>query len=334
MTTSKTSPWFQSIALIVFLSVLFVSRYMVILTLIGVGIGVLLTPILDRAQTLFKLKRGYAALLVFVTFLLSSLALLLAFGWIIVDQANAFVAGFPELSLNVQSQLERLFNNFPWLRSYIQNIDMSDGLKTLLFTVGSGAHDGLAAFGGAVVAIFIGLYLAVEADYYFRGFLRAVPAAYQKRTEHILSRCGKVTQTWFVGQLLDMAIIGLLTTAGLWLVGVDYWAFFGLLTAIFGIIPYVGTLIVVVAVSLVTLATDIQQIPWVLLVFFITQQIEGNILLPMVMKAQVQIPEALLVIAMLFFGFWFGLLGVFIATPLTAILLCLYHELYLVEKTL
>jgi predicted PurR-regulated permease PerM len=126
-----------------------------------------------------------------------------------------------------------------------------------------------------------------------------------------------------------MAIIGAITTVGLLLVGVNYWALFGLLTAIFGIIPYVGVMLVVVLVSLVTLASDPGQLPWVLLVFFITQQIEGNVVLPMVMKGQAEIPEALLIVVMLFFGSWFGLLGVFVAPPLVAVMICLYRNLYL-----
>jgi len=87
-------------------------------------------------------------------------------------------------------------------------------------------------------------------------------------------------------------------------------------------------MIVVVIVSFITLASDPSQVPWVLLVFIITQQIEGNVVLPWVMKGQAEIPEALLIIVMLFFGFWFGLLGVFIAPPLVAVMICLYRNLY------
>jgi hypothetical protein len=54
-------------------------------------------------------------------------------------------------------------------------------------------------------------------------------------------------------------------------------------------------------VSLITLASDTSQVPWILLVFTITQQIEGNLNLPWVMKGQASIPTVLLLIVMLFF---------------------------------
>jgi predicted PurR-regulated permease PerM len=47
------------------------------------------------------------------------------------------------------------------------------------------------------------------------------------------------------------------------------------------------------------------------------------------MKGQAEIPEAILIVVMLFFGFWFGLLGVFIAPPIVAVIICLYRELYI-----
>jgi predicted PurR-regulated permease PerM len=46
-------------------------------------------------------------------------------------------------------------------------------------------------------------------------------------------------------------------------------------------------------------------------------------------KGQAEIPEALLIVVMLFFGSWFGLLGVFVAPALVAVFICLYRNLYL-----
>ncbi len=183
--------------------------------------------------------------------------------------------------------------------------------------------------GGILFALVLGTYLAVGGDYYFFGAVRMFPRAHRSQVEDILIKCAHVIRVWFRAQLIDMAIIGSITTIGLWIIGVKFWALFGLLTAILGIIPYVGTLIIVTLVGLITLASDPGNFYWVLLVFFITQQVEGNLILPWVMKGQAKIPEAVLVVAMLFFGSWFGLLGIFVAPPLVAVSLCLYENLYL-----
>ncbi len=96
-----------------------------------------------------------------------------------------------------------------------------------------------------------------------------------------------------------------------------------------GIIPYVGTLIVVIAAALISLASDPSELPWVVLVFFTTQQIEGNLLLPIVMKDAADLPEVPLLIFMLFLGTWFGLIGVFAAPPIFAVLRTIYLMTYL-----
>jgi predicted PurR-regulated permease PerM len=101
------------------------------------------------------------------------------------------------------------------------------------------------------------------------------------------------------------------------------------LAAIFAIIPYLGTLLVAGCAALITLASDPSLVLWVIIVFVVVQQIEGNIILPLLMKGQVELPEMPLLIFILFLGSWLGIVGVFLAPPLFAILRVLYLELYL-----
>ena len=126
-----------------------------------------------------------------------------------------------------------------------------------------------------------------------------------------------------------MGIFGTLTAIALWIAGVEYWAIFGLLTALLGIIPYVGMILVVIAAVLITFASDPSKVPWVLGVFLLTQQLEGNVILPLVIKGKVELPVVPLLIFMLLLGTFFGIVGVFLAPPLCAILRILYIDIYL-----
>lgn len=325
----KNSFYFQLLFVIVFLIILYISRMVVITALIGIGIGVLISPLLDRLQKWLKLRRGFCAL-----FLISGLLLLAALiggfiGWVIFGQGVLLLEDMPKFSANLRTRLENIFDRFPWIIEQIKGFDFAATLQGIVQYLLGGIQLGFVAVGGGLFALVIGIYLAVDGDFYFNGTARAFPPRHRDRVHDLLGKCAHVTRVWFRAQLIDMAIIGLITTIGLLIAGVKFWALFGLLTALFGIIPYVGVMIVVVIVSLITLASDPGQVPWVLLVFIVTQQIEGNVVLPRVMKGQAEIPEALLIIVMLFFGFWFGLLGVFIAPPLVAVMICLYRNLYL-----
>jgi predicted PurR-regulated permease PerM len=314
--------------------ILYYSRNIAIASLIGVGIAVLFSPLLDFLQRWLKLKRGFAALLLIALLFLFFSTLMFLFGWILTDQVQSLIENLPETSEIIQQKMTGMATQFPWVREQIAEIDFAAAAQKSLQYIVSGTMISFTAIGGVLFSLIIGIYLAVDKDFYFAGLVRAFKPSHRKRARDILVKCAHVVRVWFRAQLIDMAIIGLITTAGLWMVGVQYWSLFGVLTAILGIIPYVGVIIVVTITSLITLTSNPSQVPWVLLVFFVTQQVEGNIVLPMVMNGQAEVPEALLIIVMLFFGFWFHLLGVFIAPPLLAVFICLYRELYLpaIEK--
>lgn len=326
---TATGSAIKVVLVIVLLTVLYFSRVIVLMSMIGIGVAVLISPLLDQLQKRLRLRRGFAAVLFLLSGLLLLLGVVALLSWGIVDQANAFAERLPQLSEDLRLRAAELLERFPWILQRVEAFDFAGATQQAVRFLLAGAQSGLVAIGGTIFALIIGVYLAVDAPFYFDGTVRAFPPQHRDRAREVLAKCARVVRTWFRAQLIDMAIIGAITTVGLLLVGVSYWAVFGLLTAIFGIIPYVGVMLVVVLVSLVTLASDPGQLPWVLLVFFVTQQIEGNVVLPMVMKGQAEIPEALLIVVMLFFGSWFGLLGVFVAPPLVAVFICLYRELYL-----
>lgn len=125
-----------------------------------------------------------------------------------------------------------------------------------------------------------------------------------------------------------MSIIGLITSVTLKLIGINYWLLFGLTTAVLDIIPYVGPILAVIFTSIVTLGTQPDKIYWVIGSFLIIQQIEGNLLIPLIMRDRVQLPEAPLIVLMLILSNWFGVLGAFVAPPLLAVVRTIYLMTY------
>lgn len=322
-------PHFKIFVLAVLLAVLYFSMTVIITTLIGVGIAVLLSPALDFIAKKTKLRRGFGAVIILIALLILFLGVMSFFGWIVVEQVNALLTSLPDLIEKIRGRFSEFSREVPWLARYTEDINIGAKVEQMAGAAFAWLQSGIGALTGVVFSIILGLYLAVDGNYYFKGAVRAFPPEKRKKAADLLTDSAKVVRVWFRAQLIDMILIGLITTLGLWIVDVPYWAAFGFLTALLGIIPYVGVMIVVVIVCLITAITDMSLVPYVLLVFFITQQIEGNLILPLVMKDQAEIPEALLIVVMLFFGSWFGLIGIFIAPPLLAVGILLYRRLYL-----
>jgi len=307
------------------LLLLYLSIPVVLVSLIGIGIAVIVEPALSFAKTRFKIPRALTALLYLL--LVAAVTAGAGFGlWYLVsDQVLSLWARLPELFVNLQSRL----SNYPWLQEQLGKLNLGATARGFFSTFFRGVVTGFTAVSGFVFALVVSLYAAVALDDYYAAVVRAFPRLHRQKTAHVLSRCATTLRLWFRAQLIDMLILGCITAIGLWIVGVEYWAVYGLLTALFAIIPYIGILIVVVCASLITWASDPSQVLWVLAVFFVTQQIEGNFILPVLMKGQVELPEVPLLIIMLLLGARLGILGVLLAPPLFAIMKVLYVELYL-----
>ncbi|MDZ4200648.1 MAG: AI-2E family transporter [Gallionella sp.] len=335
MEKSNSEFWMQvklilvGILSIAALLLLYYSRSIVIVSLIGIGIGVLIAPILSFARRKFKIPRALSALLCFVVIAIIIGGASFGIWYLVSDQVESLSKRAPEISANLNSRLLSLFMRYPWLQAQLEALNVGATAQGLVSHFFEGLQTSFTAIGGLLFALIISLYTAVSLNDYFAAVVRAFPQNRQMKVASVLSRCATILRLWFRAQMIDMLILGFMTGIGLWITGVDYWAVWGLLTAIFGIIPYLGTLIVVGCASIITLASEPSLVLWVIAVFVVVQQIEGNIILPMLMKGQVELPEVPLLIFILLMGSWLGIMGVFLAPPFFATMRVLYVELYL-----
>jgi predicted PurR-regulated permease PerM len=135
-------------------------------------------------------------------------------------------------------------------------------------------------------------------------------------------------QRWFLGQLTAMTFIAVFWAISLSIIGVPFALLIGIFSGLVSFIPYLGATISVVVPILLALVSDPFTVIWVVLAFIIIQQIEGNILQPIVMSRAVDLHPALVVFAILIMGTLFGLIGVFLAVPLVAALQVMVRELW------
>ncbi|MFQ3585590.1 MAG: AI-2E family transporter, partial [Cyanobacteriota bacterium] len=114
-------------------------------------------------------------------------------------------------------------------------------------------------------------------------------------------------------------LVMLLSGIGLWILGVPLILANAVLAGVFNFIPNIGPTLSVVAPMLVAL-TDA---PWkslaVLGLYILIQQLESSVFTPIVMSRQVSLLPALTLVAQITSAFFFGVLGLFLAVPLAAI---------------
>ena len=144
----------------------------------------------------------------------------------------------------------------------------------------------------------------------------------RRSMEEVFRDTQRMSYTYLKGLGTVMLILGVLNSMGLILIGIDYAFFWGFLAAFLAIIPYVGTFIGGLLPFLYALSTtDTTWQPIAVVGLFLTiQTIEGNIITPKVVGSSIQVNPLAAIIALFFAGFIWGVEGLILALPVTAIL--------------
>jgi len=186
-------------------------------------------------------------------------------------------------------------------------------------------------FGGVanlVLLVTVAIFLALDAGMYRGGALRLVPPSYRPRAGGIADELARALARWMGGQALDMVLVALVTGLGLWLLGVPLALVLGLIAGLTNIIPVVGPFLSGVPAVLFALTQGFDMAVYVALLFVVVQQVEGNLLMPLIQRFAADLPPALTVLAILAFGSLFGFAGIILATPLLLVGIILVKRIY------
>jgi predicted PurR-regulated permease PerM len=307
----------------------------------GVVLAFLLTILLSiilSAPVNYLARRGWPRTWGVLTVVAVLAAVLWLFGLALVPavetQSRQFAEAFPTLLEEALALANRLQSFFGLGTQIGLDPESLSGVAREFLTgstVSTAAGVGLTAatvvsFG---VVVFIStIYLVIRPEPWVNGFVSLFPAEWRQRTREVLQALYHTVQRWFLGQLAAMTFIGVFWAISLSLIGVPFALLLGIFSGLISFIPYLGALISVVVPVVLALISDPFSAVYVILAFIIIQQIEGNLLQPIVMSRAVDLHPALVVFALLVMGTLFGIVGVFLAVPLVAVLQVLVRELW------
>ncbi|MEM6610738.1 MAG: AI-2E family transporter [Cyanobacteria bacterium P01_C01_bin.72] len=180
-------------------------------------------------------------------------------------------------------------------------------------------YNSLGVLLGTLLLLAITLMLLADPLTYRQGFKRLFPAFYRRRVEEILDLCTKGLEGWLVGILFNMVVIALLSFIGLLILRIPLALSQAILAGVMTFIPNLGPTLSVIS----PMAIALIEAPWkslaVLILYIIIQQVESNLLTPIVMAQQVALLPAITLLSQLFFATFFGFLGLFLSLPLTVV---------------
>ena len=248
-----------------------------------------------------------------------------------VDQTDEFVAAVPGVVDDLEGEVADLTGNEPqqvgdevqsFLEGYTENPDRFLGpLTSIGFSV-------VAIFGALVFIVITAYYIAVRPQPLVDGILALFPPARRDEARHVMERLRKSWVGWMEGVIVDMFVTGTLLYAGLTIIGLDFAIFFAVFSALLVVVPYFGSIVGGIPPVLFAFTDSPEQALLTLIVYVLVQQIEGNVIIPLVMAQRVKLHPALIAIGVVVVGQLFGYLGLFVAVPIISMAVILGDELW------
>jgi predicted PurR-regulated permease PerM len=155
-----------------------------------------------------------------------------------------------------------------------------------------------------------------------------VPPGKRARADEILGETGTALRKWLIAMSLDMIFLGVVTGVGLWIVGVPQAFALGVLSGLSVFVPYIGPIVAIIPGLLLALSVSPTLALHAFIVYIVAQQLEGNISLPLLQRWTVKMPPAMMLLAIVAFGFLFGIWGVLLATPLAVAVMTIVRMAY------
>ncbi|MGZ5133735.1 MAG: AI-2E family transporter [Flavitalea sp.] len=188
----------------------------------------------------------------------------------------------------------------------------------------------------SITGIFLGLTLLPIYAFlilYYRDMLKKFILALFKdknreTVEEVLRESKGVVQNYMVGLLIEMGIVAVINFLGFAIIGIQYAVFLAVFAAILNLIPYIGMLIASIFCCLVTLTTsdNTTDALWTLVVLWIVQFFDNNIIMPRVVGSKVKINAMITILGVLIGGALCGIPGMFLSIPGIAILKVIFER--------
>lgn len=335
-----------------------VLRDLLVLVFGSVVIGVFLTTITDLVVRITKIKRGLAlAIVILAVFGLVAGAGVM-FRTQVLGQAQQLSDQVPAAWDQARGSLQQWGIDLPDLdlgggqppdageaqaaaetdqRDEMQEGAPDEGGRLLELDRGFASQISAlltSVFGGVAYSLLViagGIYFAAQPNLYRTGILYLFPKNKRPVMGAALDDTVEAIKLWLLGTLFSMGLIGILTGLGLWLLGVPSPVALGLLAGLLEFVPIVGPIAAAVPAILIAFTQSIELALWTLGLFVVIQQLEGNVVQPMVQKYAVDLPPALLLFSVVAGGYLFGIVGILFAAPLTVATYVLVRRLYIVE---
>jgi predicted PurR-regulated permease PerM len=334
----------QKTAYIVWTAVGVVALFWVFL-IIGEAIRVIWLPLAFAAGLVFLLEPAVRVFdrLRFPRIVGSLLALLIFIGVIVAvgalvwptvqAQGAEFAQQLPDLYVSIVNWLREAavtiglniddFLSQEAIEAWLRDPANQATIQELLFGFGAGAGVVLRGVAETIAVVFLApilaIYLLMDLERFKKRTLELTPPAHRNEVAYVSGEVSTAMGSFVRGQLLVALIVGVLSSIGMWAIGLPFWLLIGIIAGFLNLIPFLGPVVGGALAALVALLNgDPWQAFWAVVIMVAVQQLDNHVITPIIQRARVNLSPLVIVLALIIGGTLAGLLGVLVAIPVTA----------------
>lgn len=296
---------------------------------IGFVLAWLLNPLVTSMEKK-KIPRAVGTIIVYAVLLLIVLILVRFLIPIIYEQLQVLIANLPSIFREFETFIDSLFAKFGDIQGFdLQNLKNSilDTLTGYLNNFMVSAPTFIMNFAGSLFSsmvticfgLVIGIYMLIDFDEINGHLLQLLPKKNRFEASLLITNISTEVRKSVNGTLFVAIMVFICDSIGFWIVGLQAPLLFGLLCGITDLIPYIGPYIG----GAVAVIIGFAQSPLVgfltLIVAIIVQLIENNILQPVIMSKTTKLHPVTIIVGLLVFEYFFGIIGMILATPCIAL---------------
>lgn len=312
------------IGLFALLSMLYIAQGIIIPLIFATIIAIILHPIVN-----FFVRKGMNRFLAIILTLFLTFIVIAAMGVLLYTQILQFAESWPIL---VDKFTETLNQTIAWWAGYFDanpkkvHAWIIAARDELINTSSTAIGQTLVSVGGAIVIMLlvpVYIFMILFYEPLLLDFIRKLfGKTNQSQVAEIVTQTKTVIQRYLIGLLIEAAIVAILYTITLLILGVDYAVLLGIIGALLNMIPYIGGTVGAALPMIVALATKPSGwiVLYIIVIYYIIQLIDNNFIVPKIVASKVKINALFSIIAVIAGNALWGIPGMFLALPLLAII--------------
>lgn len=306
--------------------------------IIGLSLAYLLNFLLRLYEKKIK-RRALSLTLVYTTVLLFILGFVLFLAPQVSDAMGHFIEEFPDYSEQIITQTKVHLSNFDLTENHVDTIEnsmngMIDQFVTFNQNLVPRIMEHLVVIGETLTHIALGIvlsiYILAKKEMLYRQFTSLLRAVLGEKKHDTLirwsRRANQIFAKFFAGMALNSLIVGIFTTIMLFIFQIPFAILVGFIVALTNIIPIFGPLIgAIPSAVMIFFISPTKALIFTVLILII-QQIDANIITPKILGDKIGIAPIWVLVSILIFGYFFGLVGMIIGVPITALFIEITRE--------